>query len=377
MVSRSLKPISFFGNMPVIWKVLVVLIAVIIVISFLESIRYTTDSIIENDILTLDVARSSSEGKRVFFCGYPSLFTASAFNLAAMLFSDYSPPNQFHRDINTTNADIMVRTVNGPCDFRASVLPFFFPGKILSLNGEPQSETDIRYDGQQTFGVGPYADTNATLRVHFGAMVLAVLPWEMQMRIYSPQLRFKNSRKHFLLYASSNCVRFRDDAVVALSKIKPVHLCGLCGGRTSSGFDRTRFSWSPACRGSSKRWMETNTNLFEDYRFGLVMENTNQPGYIAEKIFNAFLSGTVPIWYGTPDIFDIFNREAFIYYDIDNPQPALEKVAYLERNSSAYSSMLNLPILANGKTTIEDYFSFRDDLGGGKLRKRIRKLMGV
>ena len=35
------------------------------------------------------------------------------------------------------------------------------------------------------------------------------------------------------------------------------------------------------------------------------------------------------------------------------------------------------PILANGKETIKDYFSYRDDFGSGILKQRIRSFGGI
>jgi hypothetical protein len=107
------------------------------------------------------------------------------------------------------------------------------------------------------------------------------------------------------------------------------------------------------------------------------MENRKQDGYITEKIFNAFLGGSVPIYFGTEEIFEIFNPNAFIYYDTENPKPALDLVSFLEHNETAYSDMLfNQPILKNGTQTIHDYFSFSDNLGDGFLKKKIRAMMG-
>lgn len=104
------------------------------------------------------------------------------------------------------------------------------------------------------------------------------------------------------------------------------------------------------------------------------MENENVKGYITEKIINAFLAGSVPIYYGTREVFDIFNVKSFVYYDIDDPKPSLEWVSYLEWNRSAYDEVLSEPILKEGNYTIEKYFSFRDSVGGGKLKEKIRKL---
>jgi hypothetical protein len=45
------------------------------------------------------------------------------------------------------------------------------------------------------------------------------------------------------------------------------------------------------------------------------MENWNKNEYITEKILNAFMAGGIPYYYGTAEVFNIFNRKSFIYYD--------------------------------------------------------------
>ena len=107
------------------------------------------------------------------------------------------------------------------------------------------------------------------------------------------------------------------------------------------------------------------------------MENKKYPGYVTEKILMAFLGGTVPIYYGSAWVFRIFNGNAFVYYDWDDPAPALAQIAHLERNRTAYLEMLRAPILANGVETLEKYFSIRDDIGGGQLKSRILSMLSV
>lgn len=48
------------------------------------------------------------------------------------------------------------------------------------------------------------------------------------------------------------------------------------------------------------------------YRFALVMENCIFPGYITEKLFDAMLAGTVPIYLGAPDIEDFVPTCCFV-----------------------------------------------------------------
>jgi hypothetical protein len=48
------------------------------------------------------------------------------------------------------------------------------------------------------------------------------------------------------------------------------------------------------------------------YRFALCFENSRFPGYVSEKIFDCFFTGTVPVYLGAPDIERYVPRECFI-----------------------------------------------------------------
>lgn len=48
------------------------------------------------------------------------------------------------------------------------------------------------------------------------------------------------------------------------------------------------------------------------FRFNLALENCIFPGYLTEKIFDAMLAGTVPIYLGAPDIEDFVPKECFV-----------------------------------------------------------------
>lgn len=53
-------------------------------------------------------------------------------------------------------------------------------------------------------------------------------------------------------------------------------------------------------------------NLFNQYKFVFVAENSIGDGYITEKIFNCFFSRTIPIYYGSRKINEYFNENSFI-----------------------------------------------------------------
>lgn len=91
----------------------------------------------------------------------------------------------------------------------------------------------------------------------------------------------------------------------------------------------------------------------------------------------AYAAGCIPIYYGPETIFDIFNEKSFIFYNISNPQPALDLVKRLEHDLELYDEMMNETIALNGEATIEEYFSFSDEVGNGVLKKRMRKKLGL
>ena len=181
--------------------------------------------------------------------------------------------------------------------------------------------------------------------------------------------RPKNDGTYFLIYSASNCVNFRDAAFEQLAKIDIVHYGGRCRGPTQNP-NKTYYENKVSLR----NWWD-NVNTYKPFKFCLVMEHSNHVGYITEKILMAFLSGCIPIYYGSIRIYEFFNKESFIYYNISNPQLALQRIQYLHTNQTAYDEVFSHPILVDG--AIEKFFSFSDDVGGGVLKHKIRHKLGI
>lgn len=60
------------------------------------------------------------------------------------------------------------------------------------------------------------------------------------------------------------------------------------------------------------------------YRYTLAIENHSGPYYWTEKIADAFLAWSMPIYHGCTNISEYFPQEALIRIDIANPQEAIE-----------------------------------------------------
>ena len=215
------------------------------------------------------------------------------------------------------------------------------------------------------FVLGPHQDTNTSIRMTYAQLFTL---WDLRDEDKWTKLlhkRPRNTKEHFLVYLASHYVPFHKEAAWEIAQIgKSLHTNSHCEGnrfhQNVDGYQCTAhpeprppyINPSPYLNSTDYRPWATSNQVYSNYRFALVMENTLRDGYITEKIVNAFIGGAIPIWYGTRQVFDFFNKKAFIYYDIDNPQAALERITFLESNPEAYDEMLSQPILADGVKTI-------------------------
>lgn len=56
-----------------------------------------------------------------------------------------------------------------------------------------------------------------------------------------------------------------------------------------------------------------NACVYASSKFAFAIENTLSPGYITEKIILAFQGGSIPVYYGPPEIKQYFNPDSFYY----------------------------------------------------------------
>lgn len=74
----------------------------------------------------------------------------------------------------------------------------------------------------------------------------------------------------------------------------------------------------------------------KDYAFTIVIENTNYDYYFTEKLMDAFMTGTIPIYWGCPSINKFFNTDGMIIFN--NTDDLLTHLKSLSLDK--YNSML-------------------------------------
>lgn len=73
----------------------------------------------------------------------------------------------------------------------------------------------------------------------------------------------------------------------------------------------------------------------KDYMFSFVVENDRYPTYYTEKLTDCFMVGTIPVYWGAPDIGDIFDINGFVMLTPDFNLRSLTKELFESKIESA------------------------------------------
>ena len=89
----------------------------------------------------------------------------------------------------------------------------------------------------------------------------------------------------------------------------------------------------------------------KNYKFSIAFENAGRSGYLTEKIWEAFLAGNIPIYWGCPTVSDFFNPASFINcHEYASFSDVIDKVKEIDNDPVLYAKYLSAPpILSNSK----------------------------
>lgn len=83
---------------------------------------------------------------------------------------------------------------------------------------------------------------------------------------------------------------------------------------------------------------------FARYRFAFAFENEAAPGYVTEKTLDCFQAGTIPLYWGAPDVAREINPASFV--DVSrfaDDEEAVETILDLESDYEAWCRVLRTP----------------------------------
>lgn len=87
------------------------------------------------------------------------------------------------------------------------------------------------------------------------------------------------------------------------------------------------------------------------HKFDIAFENTSYDGYCTEKLMEAFAAGTIPIYWGDPNVAQDFNPDSFINaHDYSNFDKVVEHVKQIDNDDDLYIKIRNANPLLKDST---------------------------
>ena len=115
-------------------------------------------------------------------------------------------------------------------------------------------------------------------------------------------------------------------------------------------------------------------DFHRQHKFVIAFENSSHSGYTTEKIVDAFAAGSIPIYWGDPDVTRVFNPKAFI--EVRSVEDAIERVKQLDQDDTEYLQMLKETPLADEKFIYDNIFksvvAFMDNIVDQPLERSYR-----
>ena len=86
-------------------------------------------------------------------------------------------------------------------------------------------------------------------------------------------------------------------------------------------------------------------HFYKQFRFVITMENSEESHYITEKIINGFRAGVIPVYWGSPNAVQYFNKERFLQLKDDSDEEITSLIhTMMSMKSDEYLWRVNQPI---------------------------------
>lgn len=158
-----------------------------------------------------------------------------------------------------------------------------------------------------------------------------------------------NKRPFFVAYCYRNAVKYREQLFTTLRIKDKTNSChGLSSCQNTIG------TYVPGS------WTDL-TSVYKNYRFVIAAENCVKPGYLTEKLMNAFMSGAIPLYWGDNEIVkEFFNPESFVNLnDFESIEDAVDYIIALDNDLERRTKMITANIWKNG--IVPDLFRIAED----------------
>lgn len=188
-------------------------------------------------------------------------------------------------------------------------------------------------------------------------LVDSPLNWLTEKRNFE-EISKRNSRFCSITQASNN--DYRGLIFDKLSEYKQVTSSGPWRQNISKDEELNKYQWMNPIyigRNDGLTYRE-KINFFQKHKFNMAIHYTNTDYILQEKIYHAFFSGAIPIFFGNRFILEEgFNPESFInLHEYENLDEFLDLVRKIDTDSSLHRKYIEAPIFVDNK--LPEYYDF-------------------
>jgi alpha(1,3/1,4) fucosyltransferase len=248
--------------------------------------------------------------------------------------------SKFNVVIDNKNPDVLFHSIFN----KMSETPRYKCKKILILaeNWRPS-----QFKSNYSISFDPRSDIN--FRLPLWQMYVLLKP-ELKDRLFERK-RITNFERFCAFTVSNPSNVLRINHFELLNNYKKVHAYGKV--KTNS-FELKKFN-----EGSYWRNIKDQFFLNHPHKFMMAYENSSYPGYCTEKLMDAFLVGSLPIYWGCTKVNEDWNEFAFINAKNSN---WLDAVKTANENQKAFDEFYEQPVFTDDQKNkhIENLESFKE-----------------
>jgi tetratricopeptide (TPR) repeat protein len=143
----------------------------------------------------------------------------------------------------------------------------------------------------------------------------------------------RSSKTRFCTFLQANDVAFRNEFVKRLARYKHVDCAGPCLNNTGSVVSRA-----------------DKHSYIAESKFVVAFENEAAPGYTTEKLADALLARSVPLYWGDPTVTLDFNPDSFLHLrDFSGLDEFIEHIIAVDQDDALYEALLAAPAYAGNR----------------------------
>lgn len=159
--------------------------------------------------------------------------------------------------------------------------------------------------------------------------------FKLALEIHKQECKEKKKFCNFI-YSNGNADKKREEFYKLLSQYKKVD----SGGRYLNNIGGP---------------VEDKFSFQQQYKFSIAFENSSDIGYTTEKLIEAKAAGTIPIYWGNPEIAKEFNTKSFINcHDYNNFEEVVEEIKKIDNDNELYFKYLKEPFCFDNNI-LEEY----------------------